>query len=189
MTMLTAVQARAALDKAEREGGDNAWLVVKSLIADLYKRLDLLEAEHAKTRKGAIALAKENKAFGEIFQSIAQRRGVMSPVSEPEAVEGDNTGETVGAAASIAGEVRIGADGTPMSPEQAATEAEMDAAMGIAPGPTAPAALVRRNGNGNGNKRRVPAPPQTRVGADGKPLDAAQAEAEAMMDAAAGPRQ
>ena len=38
---------------------------------------------------------------------------------------------------------------------------------------------MRRNGNGNGNKRRVPAPPQTRVGADGKPLDAAQAEAEA----------
>jgi hypothetical protein len=166
--MFTAEQAKEMFEWSKQEPG--RWMaVVQTLLVDVIE-------EHNKTRRGASVLAKESREFTEFFKMLkAQHMGGSAEVA------GDAPAE---APLPPRGGVRLGADGEPLDAERAAIEAQMDAAIGVQP-----PAQVAPSRNGNGPRRQAPAAPTTRLGADGQPLDDAQAAIEAQMDEAAGPRQ
>lgn len=149
--MYTSQQVRAAIEGFERQGGES-WPFVKSLIVDLYTGLD-------KYRQVLQILAKESKDIREMLEAVGRGAvAAESPLTTSEAPIATNDGDAQQQAAEAAmnaaagphpmsnqakrpngkrrapssgGPVapRMGADGTPLTPEEAAIEAQMDAAI------------------------------------------------------------
>lgn len=148
--MYTSQQVRAAIEGFERQGGES-WPFVKSLIVDLYMGLD-------KYRQVLQILAKESKEIREMLEAVGRGAVAEAPLTTSEAPIATNDGDAQQQAAEAAmnaaagphpmsnqakrpngkrrvapagGPVapRMGADGTPLTPEEAAIEAQMDAAI------------------------------------------------------------
>jgi hypothetical protein len=171
---LTGDVVRAAFARMEEDMKSNpqAWYpMLTSMVVALADKLDVVT-------KVAIGSAREVQKYRKIFEALAQQveasQGGATPSDAPQAPAAPATNES--------GE-RLGADGTPLSPEQAAIEAQMDAAIGSAPATPAPTGAPGRRGRG---RAKVAAPPVERLGADGTPLSPEQAAIEAEMDAAMG---
>lgn len=173
-------QVRNALNKVGT-GGRGEVEALHAILMDLYLKHDHQQA-------AIVALAREAKKLRAATEELV-RRAIGQSAAESGAPDAAPVAE---AAPPPRGGVRIGADGNPLSPDQAAAEEVMDAA--IAAGGSAPAAsaappssdLIPRRGN----LTSVPAPQGagTRIGADGTPVSPEQEAVEQLMDAAAGPR-
>lgn len=164
--MITEQIAKSALDRVRQEGLEKGWPVVEGLILHLYQRLDRLHYAMS-------LLANEHKV---IKNAILGEGAAMAPPSDGGGYDTAVAGE--------ASRVRLGADGTPISAEQAAAEDAMDAAAGPRGG--GPVSAPVQNG---GKSVRMQAPiTETRIGADGTPLSPEQEAIERQMDEAAGPR-
>ncbi len=103
-----------------------------------------------RTTQAAVMMAKE-------LEQIRRKLGIKP--AEPGPIESGGEGEDVGATppqhSTMVNGHRIGADGLPMTPEQAAAEDAMDAATGNAPsGPPEPFVIP--------SNPRPPGPPQRR---------------------------
>jgi hypothetical protein len=176
---LTAELARNAINRMEKVAPEQHWLLMKSLLIDAIERIDKLEASHAVTREGAMALATEFKDIRDFFGGLqnefvaAQTRGIAAPPAAAAPAAPDEA---------VAGpDVRLGSDGGPLTPEQLAAEEVMDAATDAAraPAPTATPA----NGGTTPPRGGVRVAPKS-----GAIDDNEQAEIERLMDQAAGPR-
>lgn len=167
----TAAEFEEAMKRAAKEQPEMMMPLLATAVLSCLRRL---EDHHGKVNKLAVGLLK-----------VAQKAGV---VSAPSAVAGA-AAEVAGAPAP-SGKQRVGANGEPLSPQEAAVEEMMDGAVvdnegsGIAP----PQAAGKPAG-----RRLVPQRPQivgggngggTRTGADGRILTPQEAEIEDMMDTA-----
>lgn len=107
---------------------------IQTLVKDLYIRADKLEQKLNMVATAVVPLVQAAKG---------------APAEGAAAVEGAPAGEAPVEALppAAAGDVPVGADGAPLTPEEAAREAQMDAAISGAPAP-APAALAVRRKKG-----------------------------------------
>lgn len=180
----TAAEVREFLDAAEQQPDNMWWRTLKTLVAELFERLEQQEKLQANLRAAYKALASENHDIREVFKGALASAGVDAGAA-PEAAEAPAPNAPPAQPGPL-----LGADGHPMSDAQAEAERMMEAAAG--PHPMAQPGPPRSNGGGRRmppqRRQQVAAPPPPMVGADGTPLDEAQAEAERMMEEAAGPR-
>lgn len=177
--MFTAEQVKNLLENVYKEKPEKWVAAVQTIFVDFAQRLETLEKDHAVTRKGAVQLAKEAKEQRGFFAELKARLTAAAggEAGEPAGEVAPSDAEPAPAPASTAGGVRVGADGTPLTPEQIAIEDAMDAATGAAP--AAPAAPQPR--------RRGKAAPSTSNGSLPTDPEARQAAIEEQMNAAAGP--
>lgn len=122
--MMTADQARAALDQVIEDikagaPADKYATVLQSILVDNIDTTEKLVRALKKMREQVAALAQ-----------IVQGGG---RVAAPAAGGGEAVGASGGAGAGMAMSTRVGADGQPLTPEQAALEEQMDAAAGPRP--------------------------------------------------------
>ena len=186
--MLTAAQAKDLLAKFINEtfpeGKIPRWFAaINTVVLELLQHAEAVVEKTDKTLQVVVALANDLR----VLREYAEKQGVVFPASSggrrpqraqrpaapppPQAAPEEAPAEEE-IVAGDAGE-RVGADGAPMSPEQAALEAEMDAASGVAPvaparrAPSARTAMQPKNGGA------LPLDPEAR-----------QAALEAQMDEA-----
>jgi len=193
--VVTAALAKQAFEALEQTDPSQWYPIMKGLILATLQRLDVLDAAHTQTRRGAAALAKESKAILQFIHEL----GVQTPGgAQGEQVQGDVAAPTpaMPAASAVSSAPYVTDAGPVTDPQQLAAEKLMDEAMGITPpAAAAPAAPVvggglipRRSGatqsppmgvGGGGRKKR-------RVTDAGEVTDPAQLAAEETMDAALG---
>lgn len=168
----TAAEFEEAMKRAAKEQPEMMMPLLATAVLSCLRRL---EDHHGKVNKLAVGLLK-----------VAQKAGVVAAPEAPSAVAGA-AAEVAGAPAP-SGKPRVGANGEPLSPQEAAVEEMMDSAVvdnegsGIAP-PQA--------GGKPAGRRLVPQRPQivggsngggVRTGADGRVLTPQEAAVEDMMD-------
>ena len=169
---LTGDTIRAALTRVEEDMKTNpsAWYpVLTSMVVALADKVDVVT-------NLAITSARAVQEYKKIFEALMQQSQASQSGTPLEAVA-----QQVPAAPVPTGP-RTGADGTPLSDDQAAIEAQMDTAIGAMgteqPAPPAQgSSLVPLRGGAR------PAP-KRRVTAAGEVTDPAQLAAEELMDAA-----
>lgn len=180
--MLTAAQARELFANVPPERWTAA---VQTLVVDALETCEKLQAKLDRVALGAFVTAKEVKALreGGVAEAPAEDTPTAAPAPEP--------------AVPAASPPTVGADGEPLSAEQAAIEAQMNEAIAgqqiEKQRATAPAPA---GATGNGRKRPalVPPPKGAKPAAMRPTLtpeqnaEQRQADIEAQMDAAAGPR-
>jgi hypothetical protein len=176
-------EAKSLLEQAYRDGGLDRWMAaVDSILVDLV-------TEHAKTRMVTAAAAREVQSQKPLFDVLqAQFAGAQQQVPAAAAA----------VQAPAAPATPVGSDGAPLTTDQAAAEAMMDAAAGPRDGevpvaqPGQPVTIAQRLGVPPKGGLRPGAAPAAAVVAPaitGDQSDADQARIEAMMNGAAGPRQ
>jgi hypothetical protein len=201
-SVFTAAESRAILEGASKDGGEAYVQALTTVLGDVVDRLERLEGAHRETRAVTASLVKPVRGMqtfmGQLQQQLAGRGGAQGAPAEAEA----GTPGQPSTLPNIQGGQRIGADGQPITdPAQLEVEALMDAATTGLPSAAAQVAPpTQRPGSARNGGGPRPVPPRggVRVGAPqpAQPApsgpvpqdDAAQADLEAMMDAAAGPR-
>lgn len=205
-------QAKNMLEQAYNDGGADRWMAaVNSIVVDVVN-------EHAKTRHVLQIIAKDYPKFKQVLDVLSAQFAGATPQEQQQAVA--QQPQPPQQQQPAASQERVGADGEPLSPGQAAVENMMDAAIEGGQQEAAPAQQPgqpmtiaqrlgvppkggQRAGGGAAPVARLPVPatiagkPAPGNGAfsaqaahiAGDQSDDAQAQLEAMMDGAAGPRQ